>query len=202
MFDEHNVASSVCFFLLTSFISGTSAVIFLNVFFCSKIAASRTSFWARPLKTELAKLIFWRLLARSSFWKYFWLLSWRNACMATLVTTEKRLQVLKVIHIFVSFFSVVLTVRWSFCVSDLVREVSFFQRLRGKEEWNGPWEHSIRFCRYRHSSSDDENLFTNSDFCGIQTHDLCLVTGHHNLTKECNFQDEGFQMMHWISVCW
>ena len=39
------------------------------------------------------------------------------------------------------FFSVVLTVRWSFCVSDLVREVSFFQRLRGKEEWNGPWEH-------------------------------------------------------------
>ena len=44
--------------------------------------------------------------------------------------------------------------------------------------------------------TDDENLFTNSDFCGIQTHDLCLVTGHHNLTKECNFQDEGFQLMH------
>ena len=52
--------------------------------------------------------------------------------MATLVTTEKRLQ--KVTQIFASF-SVVLTVRWSFCVSDLVRRWSelFFQRLRGKK---------------------------------------------------------------------
>ena len=56
--------------------------------------------------------------------------------IATLGTTEKRLQVLKVTHCF--FFSVVLTFRSSFCVSDIVREVSFFQRQRGKEESNGP----------------------------------------------------------------
>ena len=32
------------------------------------------------------------------------------------------------------FFSIVLTVNKSFCVSDLVLEVNFVQRLRGKEE--------------------------------------------------------------------
>jgi len=35
---------------LKSFISGTSEVVFF-IFFCSNIAASKTSFWARPLKT-------------------------------------------------------------------------------------------------------------------------------------------------------
>ena len=40
---------------LTSFISETSAVIFLNV--QSNIAASKTTLWARPLKTEYPKLI-------------------------------------------------------------------------------------------------------------------------------------------------
>ena len=58
--------------------------------------------------------------------------------MATLVTTEKRLQVLKIFkgntNVYFFFFSVVLTVDKSFCVSDLVLEVNFVQRLRGKEE--------------------------------------------------------------------
>ena len=36
---------------LKSFFSGTSKVVFL-IFFCSNIAAFKTSFWARPLKTD------------------------------------------------------------------------------------------------------------------------------------------------------
>ena len=58
--------------------------------------------------------------------------------MATLVTSEKRLQVLKIFKgntdVYFFFFSVVLTVNKSFSVSDLVLEVNFVQRLRGKEE--------------------------------------------------------------------
>ena len=57
--------------------------------------------------------------------------------MATLITTEKALQVLKVMQINI-YFSVVLTVRLSFCVAELVREISVLQRLRGKDEWKGP----------------------------------------------------------------
>ena len=58
--------------------------------------------------------------------------------MATLVTSEKRLQVLKIFKgntdVYFFFSSVVLTVNKSFSVSDLVFEVNFVQRLRGKEE--------------------------------------------------------------------
>ena len=51
--------------------------------------------------------------------------------MATLVATEKRLQVLKIFKgntdvYFFFFFSVVLTFNKSFCVSDLVLEVNLF----------------------------------------------------------------------------
>ena len=55
--DQHNAASPLsCFFKpiinnLKSFFSGTSEVVFL-IFFCTNIAASKTSFWARPLKTD------------------------------------------------------------------------------------------------------------------------------------------------------
>ena len=55
MFDQLNVASSVYFFfkVILSFISGKTAVIRLFTrSFHSKIAASKTSLWARPLKTE------------------------------------------------------------------------------------------------------------------------------------------------------
>ena len=58
--------------------------------------------------------------------------------IARLVTSEKRLQVLKIFKgntdVYFFFFSVVLTVNKSFSVSDLVFEVNFVQRLRGKEE--------------------------------------------------------------------
>ena len=40
---------------LKSFISGTSDVVF-SIFFCSNIAALKTSFWACPLKTDHIKL--------------------------------------------------------------------------------------------------------------------------------------------------
>ena len=55
--DQHNAASPLSFFFkliinnLKSLISGTSEVVFL-IFFCTNIAASKTSFWARPLKTD------------------------------------------------------------------------------------------------------------------------------------------------------
>ena len=55
--DQHNAASPLSFFFkpiinnLNSFFSGTSEVVFL-ILFCSNIAASKTSFWARPLKTD------------------------------------------------------------------------------------------------------------------------------------------------------
>ena len=36
-----------------------------------------------------------------------------------------------------------------------------------------------------------------SRFSGIQTYDLCLVTGARSLPcKECNFQVAGFEMIH------
>ena len=59
--DQHNAASQLYFFFkpiinkLKSFIPGTSNVVFLIVF-CSNIAAWKTSFWARPLKTDHRKL--------------------------------------------------------------------------------------------------------------------------------------------------
>ena len=145
MFDQHNIASSVYFSVkaivstLTSFISGTSASYrIFQSYFRSNIAASKTSVLGAPsqdgarqtdyLTYALKKLVLDVLLA-----------AFLKKRIATLGTTEKRLQVLKVTHYF--FFSVVLTFRSSFCVSDIVREVSFFQRQRGKEEWNGPWGH-------------------------------------------------------------
>ena len=59
--DQHNAASPLSFFFkliinnLKSFIPGTSNVV-SQIVFCSNIAASKTSFWARPLKTDLRKL--------------------------------------------------------------------------------------------------------------------------------------------------
>ena len=103
---------------LKSFISGTADVIFLNLFFARTSPPRRRLFWARPFKTVLAALLAAFLKKR----------------MATLITTEKPLQVLKVMQIYI-FFSVVLTVRLCFCVAELVREISVFQRLRGKDEW-------------------------------------------------------------------
>ena len=193
MFDQHNVSSSVYFSVkaiisnLTSLVSGTSAFIWLNVIFARTSPPWRRPLWARPLKTEHAKLIVWRMLSRSSFWMYFWQRSWRKR-IVRLVTTEKRLQVLKVTHCF--FFSVVLTFRSSFCVSDVVREVSFFHRLRGKEEWNGPREHLIWFCCYRHSSSDDTKTYSIiQNLVGFKpTISVCLVIGNHNLPKSAIFK--------------
>ena len=60
--DQHNTASPLYFFFkpiinnLKSFISGTLNVVF-KIVFCSSIAASKTSFWARPLKIDHSKLI-------------------------------------------------------------------------------------------------------------------------------------------------
>ena len=59
--DQHNAASPLYFFFkliinnLKSFIPGTSNVV-SQIVFCSNIAASKTSFWACPLKTDLRKL--------------------------------------------------------------------------------------------------------------------------------------------------
>ena len=55
--------------------------------------------------------------------------------MVTLNTTEKGLQVLTgKLGRYLFLLTVVLTVRLSFFVSDLVREVKVCQRLSGKEE--------------------------------------------------------------------
>ena len=59
--DQHNAASPLHFFLKPkinnskSFTSGTSNVVF-EIVFRSNIATSKTSFWARPLKTNHRKL--------------------------------------------------------------------------------------------------------------------------------------------------
>ena len=141
--------------------------------FRSNIATSKTSFLGAPsqdrarqndcLMYALKKLVLEVLLP-----------AFLKKRMAKLVTIEKPLQVLKVTKIY--FFSVVLTVRWSFCVSDLVRRVSFFQRLRGKEEWNGPGTYPQMILKLIHG------------FSGIQTKDLFLVTGSHNLPKSAIFK--------------
>ena len=123
-----------CIFLfisnLTSFISGTSAVIFLNVISLEHCCFEDVFLGAPSqdgalqtgcLTYALKKLVLDVLLA-----------AFLKKRIATLVTTEKRLEVLKVTHCF--FFSVVLSFRSSFCASDCVREVRFFRRLTVKEE--------------------------------------------------------------------
>ena len=108
MFDQHNVASSVSFPVkakvsnLTSLISGTLAVIFLNVIFARTSPPRRRPFWARPLKTEHAKLIVWRIALKKLVLDVL-LEAFLKKRIVTLITTEKRRQVLKVTHCF--FFS-------------------------------------------------------------------------------------------------
>ena len=108
MFDKHNVASSVYFSIkaivsnLTSSISGTSAVIFFKRYFRSNIVASNTTVLGAPSPDEarqtdcltcaLKKLVLDVLLA-----------AFLKKRIATLVTAEKRLQVLKVTHCFYFF---------------------------------------------------------------------------------------------------
>ena len=101
---------------------------FLNLFFCSNIASSKTSFWARPLKTDHSKL---------------------NAC--NVCSLEAHLEVLsgcvpEETHVDADYDwktsqsskgktdVYALPFRLSLWVSDLVHEVSVRQqRLRGKE---------------------------------------------------------------------
>ena len=112
MFDQHNVVSSEYFFYvkaiisnLTSFISGTSDAIFLNLFFArTRDRRHEDVFLGAPsqdraretdrLTYALKKLVLEVLLA-----------AFLKKRMATLVKTEKRLQVLKVTQIFASSFS-------------------------------------------------------------------------------------------------
>ena len=146
MFDKHNVASSVYFSvkaitsILTSFISGTSAVIFLNVIFARTSQPRRRPFWARPLKTEQPNWLFDVCSQEAGF-----------GCTSGSVPEEthsdtgydwKTTTSSKGETLFL--FLVVLTFRSYFCVSDVEREVSFFQRLRGKEELNGRMKRTTR----------------------------------------------------------
>ena len=156
-------------------------------YFRSNIAALKTSVMGAPSQ-DWARQTDCLAYALKKFVLDVLLAAFLKKRIARLVTTEKRLQVLKVTHCF--FFSVVLTFRSSFCVSAVVREVSFFQRLRGKEEWNGPREHLIWFCCYRHSSSDDTKTYSLiQNLVGFKpTISVCLVIGNHNLPKSAIFK--------------
>ena len=57
MFYQYNVASSVFFSVNKFYFRNFGRHLFKSIFFRSNIASSKTSFWARPLKTEHAKLI-------------------------------------------------------------------------------------------------------------------------------------------------
>ena len=108
MFDQHHVASSVYFSVkaivsnLTSFISGTSAVIFLTVIFARTSPPRKTTGLGAPsqdgacqtdcLTYALKKFVLNVLLA-----------AFLKKRIASLVTTEKRLQVLKVTQPFFLF---------------------------------------------------------------------------------------------------
>ena len=81
----------------------------------------------RPQETECTR----RMLSRSSFRSFFFLVAFLKKRMSMLITTGKEVEVLTVRQI--SFYA--LTVRLSLWVSDLVHEVNVRQqRLRGKEE--------------------------------------------------------------------
>ena len=75
----------------------------LNQFFSSNIATSKTSFWARPLKTEHAKLIF-LMYALTKLVLDALMVAFLKKRKTTLITTEKRLPVQKVSEILVSLF--------------------------------------------------------------------------------------------------
>ena len=62
---------------------------FFQIFFCSNIAASKTSFWARPLKADHSKLNACNVCSLEALWKFFWLRSWRNACRCWLGLENK-----------------------------------------------------------------------------------------------------------------
>ena len=122
--------------LIKSFISGTSDVIFY-ILYCSNIDTSKTSFWARRLKTDKIRLNTCGVYSLGAHLEVFFRLlrSWRNAYRRSL-QLENNTKVLKVRQISVY----ALTVRLSLWISDLVHEVSVRQqRLRDKEEWNGTW---------------------------------------------------------------
>ena len=142
---------------LRSFISGTSNVVF-EIVFCSNIAASKTSFWAHPLKTDHKKLNACVVCSLEAHLEVFFLAASLKKRISTLITTGKQLEVLKVRQISVY----ALTVRWSLWVSDLVHEVRVRQkRLRGKEEWNrGRWVRYIWLCWYVLLSSDDTERYS------------------------------------------
>ena len=81
-------------------------------------------------------------------------------------------------------------------------EVNFVQRLRGKEEWSGPWEHQIWFRWYRHLSSDHTKPYsliqTWVEFKPTIFAYLLIIIIYQKL----QFLDVGFQIMDWISVWW
>ena len=145
MFDQHNVASSVYFSVkaivsnLTSFISGSSAVIpYFETLFSLE-------------HHRLEDVCFGRALSRRNTPNWLFDVCSQEArfgCTSGIVPEETHSNTgydwkttASSKGNALSLFSVVLTFRSYFCVSDIVREVSFFQRQRGKEEWNGPREH-------------------------------------------------------------
>ena len=99
--DQHNTASPLYFFFkpiinnLKSFISGTLNVVF-KIVFCSSIAASKTSFWARPLKIDHSKLISCVECSLEAHLEVFFLATFLKKRIWTLITTGKQLKVLKV----------------------------------------------------------------------------------------------------------
>ena len=145
MFDQHNFISVL---FSVKAIMSFNKFYFRNFgrhlfqrYFRSNIAISKTSFWARPLKIEHAKLIVWLSCAFKKLVLEVPMTAFLNNRMAALITTEKPLQVLKASQIFVSFFSCFNGYLIVLCVRFSAWTVSFLRRLRGKEERNGPWEH-------------------------------------------------------------
>ena len=150
MFDWHNVIS--VFYSVKRIMSFNKFYFrdfgrqLFQRYFRSNIAISKTSFWARPFKIEHAKLIVWlscalkKLVLEVPMTAFLKKRMLKN-CMAALITTEKRLQVLKATQIFVSFSSCFNGYLIFLCFRFSAWTVSFLRRLRGKEERNGPWEH-------------------------------------------------------------
>ena len=150
--------------------------------------ASKTSFWARPLKTYHSKLNACDVCSLDAH-----LAAFLKKRILTLITTRKPLKVLKVRQISVY----ALTVRLSIWVSDLVHEVSFRQqpsKRQGREKRNvSTLNLIVLICTYPRRII---LKFIRSNLSGIQTYDICVFTGAPSVPKNTIFKT-------WDSTwCW
>ena len=76
--------------------SGTSNVVF-EILVCSNIAASKTSFWVRPLKIDYKKLNACDVCSLETHLEvFFFLAAFLKKRISTLISTGKQPEVLKV----------------------------------------------------------------------------------------------------------